>query len=286
MIRVPSADGIPVAVHELADAELGDDAPLVLFSHATGFHGRCYLPMAEALGERYRSVGLDFHGHGDTPRPPDWQVDWDHYGEDALAVAQAVAPRDRLFGFGHSKGGAALLMAAHREPSLFRLLVLFEPVVFPTDMPQRANAAQNPFVIGARRRRATFPSIEAAYEHYASKPPMDAFDPAALRAYVTYGFAPDPDHPGQVRLKCDPEHEARTFEAGSSHETWDLLPDVHVPVIVVRGDVTSDVGPATFADAVAARLPAGTAVAVPELDHFGPMTHPRLVAGMLADWIE
>jgi hypothetical protein len=52
---------------------------------------------------------------------------------------------------------------------------------------------QSPMVIGARRRRATFASHQAAIDNYAAKPPLNGFTPDALRAYVVHGFAPDDD---------------------------------------------------------------------------------------------
>ena len=103
----------------------------MLLSHATGFHGYCYLPIADELSDEFTSFALDYRGHGDTARPDDWQVEWDRYGDDALAAARAVAPDGGLVGFGHSMGGAGLLMAAHREPGLFDTIVAFEPIVFP-----------------------------------------------------------------------------------------------------------------------------------------------------------
>ncbi len=48
----------------------------------------------------------------------------------------------------------------------------------------------------ARKRRPGFASLEEARENFASKPPMNRFDPAALDAYVTFGFV---DEPGRRR---------------------------------------------------------------------------------------
>ena len=127
-VRAMSSDHVSVAIHEFG----GTGRPLLL-SHATGFHGYCYLPIADHLGDRFTSYALDYRGHGSTPRPDDWQVDWHRYGDDALAAARAIAPNGGLVAFGHSMGGAGLLMAAHRDPDLFDLIVAFEPIVFPTD---------------------------------------------------------------------------------------------------------------------------------------------------------
>ena len=87
--------------------------------------------------------------------------------------------------------------------------------------------------------------------NYASKPPMMNFDPDVLRLYVAHGFRPSPEG---VRLKCDPEHEARTFENGGLHRTWDLLPEITTRVVVVTGVVDGS-GPAAIAEAIADRLP-------------------------------
>ena len=115
-----SSDGVSVVLHDLG----GDGDPL-LISHATGFHGRAYQPVAEALHDVFHSVAPDYRGHGDTPQPVSVPTDWERYGDDAVAAARTLpAP---CVGFGHSMGGACLLMAAHREPQRFRGLVIYEP---------------------------------------------------------------------------------------------------------------------------------------------------------------
>ena len=271
-VRVMSSDQVSVAIHEFG----GSGRPLLL-SHATGFHGYCYLPIADRLAERFTSYALDYRGHGSTPRPDDWKVDWHRYGDDALAVARAIAPDGGLIGFGHSMGGAGLLMAAHRDPGLFDLIVAFEPIVFPTDV-DRSDAEPSALVEGARRRRQSFDSFEAAIDNYSSKPPMQFFDPDVLRLYVGHGFRPAPEG---VRLTCAPEHEARTFETGATHDTWDLLPDIATPVVVIAsGD---DMGPAQAAPGVAERLPNSLLIEQPDANHFGPFIDPAGTADLIAD---
>jgi pimeloyl-ACP methyl ester carboxylesterase len=283
-MRVASSDHVHVVVHEF-----GGTGRALLLSHATGFHGYCYLPIADALDDRFTSYALDYRGHGDTPRPADWQVDWERYGDDALAAARAIAPDGGLTGFGHSMGGAALLMAAHREPDLFDTIVLFEPIVFPPDgtgpAPSGGSASEegpggpSMLVVGARRRRPTFESFDAALANFGSKPPMMNFDPDVLRLYVAHGFRTSPEG---VRLKCDPEHEARTFEQGGVHGTWELLPEITDRVIVVTG-VVDGTGPASIAQGIAERLPNSTFVSRPEFDHFGPFVEPARFAELIVD---
>jgi hypothetical protein len=51
--------------------------------------------------------------------------------------------------------------------------------------------------------------------------------------------------------------------------------------VVVSG-IVEDGGPSRFAEEVADELPSGRFVERPELDHFGPMTHPALIADLVA----
>jgi pimeloyl-ACP methyl ester carboxylesterase len=276
-VRVASSDQVSVAVHEFG----GTGRPLLL-SHATGFHGHCYLPIADELSDAFTSFALDYRGHGDTARPDDWEVDWDRYGDDALAAARAVAPDRGLVGFGHSMGGAGLLMAAHRDPGLFDVIVAFEPIVFPPREIDPHEGTENNGTLlsrGARKRRGSFDSFQDAIANYSSKPPMMAFDPDVLRLYVAHGFRPAPEG---VRLKCDPEHEARTFDTGGTHATWAVLPEIRTKVVVVAGKV-DEFGPAAIAEEIAERLPDASYVEHDEWNHFTPFIDPAAMADLVRD---
>jgi pimeloyl-ACP methyl ester carboxylesterase len=283
-VTVPSSDGVDVTVHHLANHP--GRQPL-LISHATGFHGRAYLPLAVALGDNFDVWALDHRGHGATPAPDRWNVSWVEYGDDAEAAAtwlagQTTGAAGGLVGFGHSMGGATLLMAADRRPELFRLLVLFEPIVFPPQ-PATDDRESTPLVVGARRRRSTFDSLAAARANFASKPPMNGFVPAALDAYLDGAFAPvDPQQPdGPVRLLCDPALEAETFARAHHHPTWERLSAIAVPTVVIAGAGAEADGPASLAPLVAERLPNGRLELRKELEHFGPFAHPELVADIV-----
>ena len=276
-LHVSSTDGVSVAVHDLG----GRGRPL-LVAHATGFHGRCYTPLADELAGQFHTIAPDLRGHGDTAHPEGVAVDWDRNADDVLAVAEAYGPLDA---FGHSMGGACLLIAAARRPELFRRLVTFEPIVPPADVVaeradtiQRMGEAPNPLAAMARKRRPSFPSLRAAIDNYASKPPMNEWSREAIEAYVHGGFRPAPD--GTVTLKCTPEQEAETFEHGHDHSAWELLVDIPHPVTVIAG-VLDGTPPPAFAAAIAARLPDGTLVQRDDLDHFGPMNAPSLVAELI-----
>jgi len=252
----------------------------VLFSHATGFHGRCFNSTAALLADSAHCFSFDYRGYGDATLPHDWKVTWGGYGDDAHVVAQHVARGSGpSIAFGHSMGGAALVMAALREPELFRALVLFEPIIFPPMIRESGKAGEpSPLSQGARRRRATFASFEEAIANYSAKPPLNVFTPEVLDDYVRFGFNSNPDN--TVSLKCQPEHEARTYESGALHETWNDLAKLRMPVWIVSG-ATIPMSPAEFAKPLADAIPGSTFVQWEDLGHFGPMQDPQRIAQLI-----
>ena len=291
---VRSSDGIAVhaylahAPRDPHDPAPGHPGPTpVVWSHATGLHGRVFDTAIAALDAlapgRYASTTFDFRGHGNTPAPPDWDVDWDGYGDDAQCVARDARDRARapVIGVGHSMGGAGLIMAALRDPSPFAALVVCEPILFPPEV-RATPHGDNPLSAGARRRRTHFPSAREARANFAAKPPLAALDARVLTDYVAHGFAPvDPAEPdAAVELKCAPELEARTYEMGARHATWEALGRLVVPTWVVAGAV-APAQPSAFARRIAERIPGATYLEWADLGHFAPLEDPERLARLV-----
>ncbi|MFM7894111.1 MAG: alpha/beta fold hydrolase [Actinomycetota bacterium] len=279
---VASSNGVRIAVYD--EPAMSGSNPPILFSHATGFHGRVFAPVAEHLRD-HDCITFDYRGYGDTPAPHGWSLTWDGFGDDAFAVARDTArnsgdssARPRLVGVGHSMGGAGLVMAALREPQLFAALVLFEPIIFPPESRARAREA-NPLAEITRRRRRTFSDFDAARANFAAKPPLNSLHPEALDAYVRHGFAQRSDG---VHLKCDPEFEAQTYEMGAMHDTWQRLGEMKVPTHVIAG-AHAEMSPAAIAPRVAELLGNAKFVEWRDLGHFGPLEDPARFASFIRD---
>jgi pimeloyl-ACP methyl ester carboxylesterase len=274
MITVPSTDGVRLAVHELGDP--APDAPPLLLCHATGFHGRVWRALAEALSER-RCLALDFRGYGDSTEP-DGELTWDGFGDDVLAVVDAL-DLGTVDAVGHSKGGAAILLAEQARPGTIRRAVCFEPIVFP---PVEGQAGPNHLAEITKKRREVFDSFEDAIANFAAKPPLGSLRPDVLEDYVRHGFSPQAD--GTVRLKARREHESKTYETGSSHGAFGRLDQVRCPVLVAHGGDAE--GPAQIAPLIAAQLPAATLRSFPELGHFGPLEDPDAFARLVREFLD
>jgi pimeloyl-ACP methyl ester carboxylesterase len=132
----------------------------------------------------------------------------------------------------------------------------------------------------ARKRRPGFSSRSEARANYASKPPFNRFDPAALDAYVEFGFV---DVPGDgVTLACAREDEASVYEGAPTSGAWAGLADVRAPVAVLGGEDRTD--PVSHRlEEIARQLPRGGARRLPGLSHFGPFEQPLVVGRMIAE---
>ncbi len=267
-ITVSSTAGVTVQAHHLG----GDGEPLIV-CHATGFHGRCYVPMVAGLTPRYQVWALDMRGHGGSSDPVDGDFDWAGMRDDVLAVLDHLGI-ERVKAFGHSMGGCAVLLAALARPELVIAAYLYEPIVLPPGM--RIDPKQNTLSASARRRRETFASREEALMRYATRPGLSVLRADALAAYVNWGFVDEPD--GTVRLACSGEAEARTFEANSKLFADQLSP-ITAPVTIAAGRSEPVGGPALFAPAAATALGSGDLVEYRHLGHFGPLQDPDFVAG-------
>jgi pimeloyl-ACP methyl ester carboxylesterase len=264
-----TSSGTPV---RLAGEGSFNDAD-VLFIHATGFCKEVWRPVVSSLLEQRpgtETLALDLRGHGDSPRgvPP---YRWDLLTDDVIF---AMGERSGLVGVGHSCGGAVIARAAALVPNLFSSIILIEPIVLPPPY-ARANI---PLARAAQRRRNRFASRDAAYRRFLSGP-MATWQPEALDAYVDFGFVDDVDG---VAIKCEPAVEADVFREGNNHDTWDLVPDISVPVTIVSGE-RSETHTRQFLDALQRQFDDPTMVAVPESGHFLPMERPDRVASLVKD---
>ena len=252
----------------------------VLLAHPTGFHGLVLRPIARGLVAAGRHVlSFDFRGHGASDRSPS-TYDWSGFADDVLTVVDALglAGDAALLPAGHSKGGAALLMAEAAAPGTFARVWCYEPIVIRDD-PFRLGEDDR-LVRSARRRRDRWDSADDARAAFASRPPLGALHPDALHAYVEHGFVPSDG--GGVELRCRPDDEAEMYALRHAHKAWNVLPQVACPVRVACGGATDSMTP-RLCERIVARLPDASLEIWPGRSHLGPLEDPAAaVASILA----
>ncbi len=267
-MQIESTDGVSLALHDLGGA-----GPPLLIAHATGFLAAPYKPLAAGLTGQFHVFGLDLRAHGDSSGTASGAITWAGAGDDVLAAVEAIG--GPVTGFGHSWGGAALLIAELARPGSVTAAFLYEPIIPPSPLPQNFGSGDNPLAASARRRRATFASRAEALARYASRPPLGLLRADALALYVEEGFTDAPD--GGVTLKCRPEDEAATFEAAGFLTTADIG-GLELPVTVALGARHDGYGPPMFVPPIVEALPRGELVSYAHLDHFGPFQDPDTIA--------
>ena len=262
-----AADGCSLAL-----ASWGERGLPVLAVHATGFCKELWEPVARRAPRPWRVVAPDQRGHGDSAAPP-FPYDWWDLGRDLLAVT-AHAALEHPVGLGHSSGATALVMAELLRPGTFRALVLVEPIVFP---PPYFRAEENPMSAAALRRRACFPSTEAALAAFRGRGPFRRWTDEALALYATHGLGPQG---GAWALKCAPQVEAEFYRGATAHGVWERLGEVACPVLLVAG-ADSDSHPASFMGAMQRRFAGARLEVVAGAGHLVPMEQPGAVAGLV-----
>lgn len=281
-----SAEGARIRLHYLlwrtATEGHASLPPLVLL-HATGFLARLWQPVAEKLAARFDVYAFDMRGHGDSdkPAPEGDNYHWRNLVADLRGFCDALALRGVPI-VGHSSGGAAAAYLAATHPEYISRLALFEPIIFPVDfMPpvdRKSDLAE-----GARKRRMVWSSPEEIVEAYRSRPAFERWREDALRLYAEHGTFRRED--GQIELKCPGAVEAAFFDHSRSLDTWDHLPNIRCPALVMWGELTGAPFPPLMTR-IAERIPNATTATIPHAGHLAPMERPDAVAGAILSFME
>ncbi len=268
--------------HVLRWRTSGERGP-VLLKHATGFLAVLWEPIAVRLVDAgYDVYAYDARGHGDSDKPEvsAENYHWLRLAEDLEAIVSALGISGAVFA-GHSMGGGTGLYVAGSNPGVFTRLAVIEPIVMPggfePDEPRRNDMAN-----AARKRRASFASREEMFAQYRNRNTFKNWTEVLLRLYADQGTFEAED--GSIRLKCPPEVEGEVFSLSGSLNTWDKLPHLGAPVLVMAGETTEP-----FLDmaarAVAGRVPDGSFVQVKDAGHLVPMERPDAVADEIISFL-
>ena len=204
----------------------------------------------EGLADRYRLTAFDNRGAGRSPLPPDG-FDVAGMADDVAALMGALGI-ERAHVAGFSGGSATAQELALRHPQLVRSLVLVSTWC-------RADAA--------------FTAMTRSWGWIAEAAPSER---AMLEAFFRWIYTARAHDDGTVAAIIDealsfehpqsPEGFARQLAAWSGHDTFDRLPAIDVPTLVVAGG--QDIGtPVRMGRVVAERIPGAELVVLPDEAH-------------------
>ncbi len=188
---------------------------------------------------------------------------------------------------GHSMGAITSLMVAAARPELVRGLVLVEPVLVPRFSQQIAVAMR---LLGrtpppntnlaalAAKRRAIFPSFEAALSAYRGRGAFKTWPDETLADYLRGGLLPT-GNGTEMRLACEPSWESSVFQHAPPGIAR-LARQVRCPLtLLYAGDGTAR----EHEVRIVARLHGDArTIQVPGTTHFLPMERPDVVQDEIA----
>jgi pimeloyl-ACP methyl ester carboxylesterase len=253
----------------------------LVFLNANGFNALTYRRLLAPLARRFRILAIDQRGHGDTDLETrrEGRGDWFDLRDDLLAFLAALELNGVVLA-GHSMGGTVALLAADAAPGRCRRLVLFDPVIMPIH--EGASHRDSPMIQAAERRRAVFPSREAAFRAYLGRGAFRTWPEAILEDYVAAGFRDLPS--GEVTLACSPAWEASGYiSQGHQPLARAALERAAAPADILCAEQAS-----TFQVAEPAALDSDRVriVTIPGTTHFLPMERPGLVESALTAALE
>ncbi|OZC60576.1 alpha/beta hydrolase [Rhodococcus sp. 15-725-2-2b] len=272
--EVLSSDGTRLFVEEYG---LGDDAPLLVFSHGWACQGRFWRPQIEHFATTHRVVVYDQRGHGwsDRGRAP---FSSSVLGDDLEAVLRAVVTSNRkALVTGHSMGGMSIMGWAAEHPE--SVPVLSRGAVLASTGPSQL-VSKSTLIGSPRRFRA---SLERAFAAGLATAGPEMLDTRFNRRLVKYGTM-GPHAPADVVaecsdivLRCPPAVRGMWGRVLATIDVSKGIDSLTVPTTVIVGSadkLTPAVHSIDLADRLQQRRRLHEFVALPQIGHMINMEAP------------
>jgi len=289
-----------VKMNKLDPIRLSEKGPLLVFSHANGYPPQAYQTFLKPFLEDFQVFCpylRSFWPGSDPQEMRDWRIFRDDYIPEMRLIIEKYGkqaePAGLVIGVGHSLGAMTTLMAAIKNPGMFHLLVLMEPVLFPRWRglamrllaPIKLINKIHPLIRRTLKRKTRFESREVMYQRYRQKPVFSGLTDKVLRDYVEGLAEEDPE--GGVRLKYTPAWEARIYETGGIADwyVWRNLEKVQCPVLVIRGEDTYVLDDRVI-NAMIGKLPAGEGYTMPGTGHLVSLEKPQSTAKVVLAFLK
>jgi pimeloyl-ACP methyl ester carboxylesterase len=239
--------------------DIAGTGPLVLLAHGLGDMRQAYRFLAPQLaGAGYRVAAMDMRGHGES------STGWDSYTRtggagDILALTGHLGGPAAIVG--HSFAGGAAVIAATQQPELIECIVLIDPYTRPLKI--------SPLQLAVLKQFLRNPTLYGLYYRLA----YPKMKPADFGSYLT-------TLKGTLR---QPGRMAATtaMALADPADAQAALTGVRCPAMIVMGSKDPVFPhPQAEADAIAATLPAGTAVTM--IDGGGHYPHAQFPAHVAA----
>jgi pimeloyl-ACP methyl ester carboxylesterase len=256
----------------------GDDVPAFCFVHGGAQNAHTWDTVALALARPLVAVDLPGHGHSDGPGDrPEGQLAVEGNADDVAAVIRSLAPRG-VHLVGMSLGGLTSIALAGRHPELVRSLTL-------VDITPGVNGAKSQAIAAFVNGPTSFPSFEDILARTVEHNPTRTV--ASLRRGILHNAVQLDDGSWVWRYRrFDAPSPLADRPAGPPDfgRLWDLLGEVAVPVMLVRGMLPQSVVDDADEAELRRRQPAARIEHVAAAGHSVQGDTPVELAALIADF--
>lgn len=247
--------------------EEGAGAPVLLIM-GFGYPGAMWYRLLPYLTDGYRAIWFDNRGVGATG-VVDGPYSIERMAEDGVAVMDAAGVATAHV-IGASMGGFIAQELALRHPERVRSLVL--ACTGPSGPEAVPPSAEARHMLGAHSTMSSDEAVEAATPF--------VYAPATPRERI------EEDTVVRMRQPTAPEGYARQFQALASHGgTYERLPAIAIPTLVVHGAVDRLVDPAN-AKLLADRIPRARLVMIEGASHMLGTDQPEIVGRTMRAFLD
>lgn len=253
----------------------GQSGPVILFVSGLGMRGEQWTPLSRALvGKGFRTVQFDNRDIGRSSQMTGVDYSVTDMATDTLAVLDHAGV-DKAHVVGISMGGMITQEMLLRQPERFSRAVLM--------------------ATWAGGQTATMPESRIVEMLI---PRVDSKDPVAVEAHLRKlyagitapgfaeknGYMIDMIVAYALEQRIESEAMARQLRAVGRFSSWDRLPDVNVPTLVIHGDADPLI-PYANGEALAQRIPGARLRSLPNVGHLVPLEAPFEAFGSILDFL-
>jgi len=218
--------------------------PVLHFIHGNGFCGLTFERLLVEFQDDYDFFISDGQGHGNSDEGevyPGWNKSarnfervWQHYSH-----LWANVPKIAL---GHSYGAVMSTLMMAKNPDLFNLGILMDPVYCSPRMAKTMSLMTNlglmkqmPLAKQAKIRSVKWENKDEAWEYFYQRGTFKGWQDDCLQAYLNHALEAHDD--GSLHLKCPPRIEGAVFSA-YAHNLWSSIRSINKPMTMLYGERT------------------------------------------------